>query len=274
MATKDILFILSLSYYVVYVHKRPITIADFKTTIPATQNWTRKHNFLFKLIYHCYLLEPKRGKQRSMECNEAKVKLAEDPYRTRITLIQRVKNQRDAASWEDFVRIYRNYIYAIIRNMNISNHDAEDLVQQLMLNMWNKLPKTDVEQIRYFRGWLATITKNFVTDFIRKRIREAERLEKAEKDATLSYLKAIRLPDIDRIAEREWKLHIANLALENIEPLFSGHAIEVFRLSLDGLEVQAIAKKLDLQENSVYRLRNRVKKRLILEIEQLREELD
>ena len=207
--------------------------------------------------------------------NESKTEQEQsDPYRTRATLIRRVQNQRDADSWEDFVRTYRNYVYAIVRSMNISNHDAEDLVQQLMLNMWNKLPKTDVEQIRHFRAWLATITKNLVTDFIRKRIREAERLEKAEKDASLSYLKAIRLPDIDRIAEKEWKLHIANLALENIEPLFSGHAIEVFRLSLDGMDVAEIAQRLGLQENSVYRLRNRVKKRLILEIEYLREELD
>jgi RNA polymerase sigma-70 factor (ECF subfamily) len=206
---------------------------------------------------------------------EKKIKpQTDDPYQTRITLIQRVQNQHDAASWEDFVRIYRNYVYAIIRSMNISEHDAEDLVQQLMLNMWNKLPDTDIKQIRRFRSWLATITKNFVTDFIRKRIRETQRMEKAEQDASISYLKAIRLPDIDRIAEQEWKLHIANLALENIEPLFSGHAIEVFRLSLDGMEIQTIAEKLGLQENSVYRLRSRVKKRLILEIEQLRAELD
>jgi len=198
----------------------------------------------------------------------------EDQNRTRITLIQRVKNQQDEASWEDFVQTYRNYVYSIIRRMNISDHDAEDLVQQLMLHMWNKLPNTDVEQIRRFRSWLSTITKNFVTDFIRKRVREAKRLEKAEQDVTLSYLKAIRLPEIDRIAEMEWKLHITNLALDHIAPLFSGQAIQVFRLSLDGLEIKAIADQLDLQENSVYRLRNRVKKRLILEIEQLREELE
>lgn len=198
----------------------------------------------------------------------------EDLNRTRITLIQRVTNQHDEASWEDFVRIYRGYIYAIIRRMNISDSDAEDLTQQLMLNMWNKLPNTDVEQIRRFRSWLATITKNFVTDFIRKRIREAERLEKAEQDTTLSYLKAIRLPEIDDIAEKEWKLHLAHLALENIKPLFSGHAIEVFKLSLEGKEIKTIAEQLELQENSVYRLKNRVKKRLIMEIELLREELE
>jgi RNA polymerase sigma-70 factor (ECF subfamily) len=203
-----------------------------------------------------------------------KTQQTKDPNRTRATLLQRVRNQHDEAAWNDFVLIYRNYVYAIIRRMNISDHDAEDLTQELMLNMWNKLPQTDVERIRRFRSWLSTITKNLVTDFIRKRMREADRLEKAEQDTTLSYLKAIRLPDIEPIAKKEWRIHLTNLALANIESIFSGHAIEVFRLSLAGLEIKAIAAKLDLQENSVYRLKNRVKKRLIQEIEQLRNDLE
>jgi RNA polymerase sigma-70 factor (ECF subfamily) len=207
-----------------------------------------------------------------MESNEQSN--MEDSDRTRITLIQRVRNQHDEQSWNDFVRTYRNYVYAIVRNMNISEHDAEDLVQQLMLLMWKKLPQTDVEQIRRFRSWLATITKNLVTDFIRKRIRETERMEKAELEEALSYIKTIRLPDIEDIAEKEWKIHITQLALDNIEPLFSGKAIEVFRLSLQGITSKEIAKRLELQENSIYRLKTRVKDRLIQEIEFLREELE
>jgi RNA polymerase sigma factor (sigma-70 family) len=198
----------------------------------------------------------------------------EDPRRTRATLIQRVTNQHDEASWEDFVGIYSDYMYAIIRSMGISDDDAEDLTQQLLLIMWKKLPQTDVEEIKHFRAWLSTITKHFVIDFIRKRTREAKRLEKVEQDATLSYVNSIRLPDVERIAEKEWQLHITNLALDKIEPLFSGQATEVFRLSLQGLEIKDIAKKLGLQENSVYRLKNRVKKKLLLQIEELREELE
>ncbi len=203
-----------------------------------------------------------------------KTEQPDDPRRTRATLIQRVKDQHDETSWEDFVRIYSDYIYAIIRSMNISDHDAEDLTQQLLLNMWNKLPETDVDQIKHFRAWLSIITKHFVIDFIRKRIREAKRLEKVEQDATLSYVNSIRLPDVERIAEREWQLHITNLALEKIEPLFSGQAIEVFRLSLKGMDIKDIAQKLDLQENSVYRLKNRVKKKLLLQVEELRADLE
>jgi len=199
---------------------------------------------------------------------------SEDQYQTRATLIQRVQNQQDEQSWEEFVGVYRRYIYAIIRSMNISEHDTEDILQQVLINLWNSLPKMDYEKINRFRSWLSTVTKNCVTDFIRKRTRDANRLEKAGKDDTLTYLKSIRLPEIDHIAEREWEIHLTNLALENIEPLFSGKAVETFRLTLQGKSVEEIAEELDLKENSVYRLKNRVKERLIQEIRHLRDTLE
>ena len=199
---------------------------------------------------------------------------ADDQYQTRATLIQRVQNQQDEQSWEEFVVVYRRYIYAIIRSMNISEHDTEDILQQVLINLWNSLPKMDYDKINRFRSWLSTVTKNCVTDFIRKRMRDANRLEKASKDDTLTYLKAIRLPEIDGIAEREWEIHLTNLALGNIESLFSGKAVEAFRLTLAGKSVEEIAAELDLKENSVYRLKNRVKERLIQEIRHLRTELE
>ncbi len=198
----------------------------------------------------------------------------EDQYNTRATLIQRVQNQQDDSSWEEFVRVYRRYIYAIIRSMNVSEHDTEDILQQVLINLWNSMPKMEYDKINRFRSWLSTVTKNAVTDFIRKRTREINRHEKATQDETITYLKAIRLPEIDDIAEREWEIHLTNLALENIEPLFSGKAVEAFRLTLEGKDVEAISAELGLKENSVYRLKNRVKDRLIQEIRYLREELE
>lgn len=198
----------------------------------------------------------------------------DDQYDTRATLIQRVQNQQDDQSWDEFVHVYKRYIYAIIRNMNISEHDSEDIHQQVLINLWNSLPKMDYDKINRFRSWLSTVTKNCVTDFIRKRTREANRLEKASKDDTLTYLKSIRLPEVNQIAEREWEIHLTNLALENIRPLFSGKAVEAFQLSLAGKSVEDIAAQLELKENSVYRLKNRVKERLIQEIRHLRTDLE
>ena len=73
---------------------------------------------------------------------------------------------------------------------------------------------------------------------------------------------------------RKSNIHITNLALENIKPFFSGHALDVFQLSLEGMSIGDIATRLDLKERSVSRLKTRVKTRLTLEIERLCSELD
>ncbi|VGO18039.1 RNA polymerase sigma factor [Pontiella sulfatireligans] len=197
-----------------------------------------------------------------------------DPYRTRRTLIERVKNQHDDKSWEEFVRVYQDYIYAIIRRMGISEHDADDLLQQVLINLWNNLPKMDYDDIKRFRSVLSTVTRHRVIDFMRKRGTDANRLERAGQDETLSYLSSITQSEVDAIADREWEIHLTNLAVAKVEPLFSGQAVKAFRLSLKGLSIEEISQELGLQENSVYRLRNRVKVRLIQEIAQLRKELE
>ncbi|WP_168442076.1 RNA polymerase sigma factor [Pontiella desulfatans] len=196
-----------------------------------------------------------------------------DTYNTRQTLIMRVKNQHDDPSWEEFANIYRGYIYAVIRNMGIAESDREELVQQTLIKLWKKLPDIDVEHSGKFRSWLSTLTKNCVIDFIRKRKREINLREKAADQEDQQQVNTV-LPDIDRISEAAWKQHLAALALDNIEPHFSGKAVNVFRLSLQGLDVPAIAEKLEIKEESVYRLKTRVKARLIEEIQRLRSELE
>jgi len=197
-----------------------------------------------------------------------------DTYNTRQTLIMRVKNQHDDPSWEEFTGIYRGYIYTVIRNMGIAESDREELVQQTLIKLWKKLPDIDCEHSGRFRNWLSTLTKNCVIDFIRKRKREATLQEQAADAEALAQHFSTVMTDIDKVSEAAWKQHIATLALDNIEAHFSGKAVRVFRLSLQGLEVPQIAKKLNIQESSVYRLKTRVKARLIAEVQRLRSELE
>ncbi len=197
-----------------------------------------------------------------------------DSYNTRRTLIERVKNQHDDDSWGEFVQVYQDYIYAIIRRMGINQHDADDLLQQVLLNLWNTLPQLDFDRIKRFRSVLSNITRHRVIDFMRKRGNEAKRLEKTAQEEILHYLSTLNLSEIDVIADREWKIHLTNLAIEKVAPRFSGQAVNIFRMSLKGLGVKEIASELGLKENSVYRLRNRVKACLIEEVDRLREDLE
>ncbi len=197
-----------------------------------------------------------------------------DPYATRPSLIQRLKDQHNEEAWKEFARVYSNFIYAVIRNMNISATDTEEIHQQVMVKVWAQLPKMDTEQIRRFRSYLATMTKNEVLHFIRDRKRRIAREEKAANDASLNYLNNIRLPDVEHIAASEWRIHLTNLALDNIESLFSKKAIEIFRLSINGVDPEKIAEQTGSTLSTVNTLKSRVKARFTAELNQLKTELE
>ena len=197
-----------------------------------------------------------------------------DVYKTRQTLIQKVKNQHDENAWEEFLQIYHKYIFAIIRASGIDKNDAGDILQEILLRLWNRLPEMDEGEIRRFRSYLATITRNCIMDFLRKKMRHKGKMEKVHELGGESHLDTIQLPEIDKIAKREWENYLTNQALKNIAKSFSGKAIEVFILSSKGHEIDAIAKQLELASQSVYRLRSRVKAKLIEEVARLRSELE
>lgn len=197
-----------------------------------------------------------------------------DVYKTRQTLIQKVKDQHDENAWEEFLQIYHKYIFAIIRASGINKEDAGDILQEILLRLWNRLPQMDEGEIKRFRSYLATITKNCIMDFLRKKMRHKGKMEKVHELGGEPHLDAIQLPEIDVIATREWENYLTNQALKNISKSFSGKAIEVFILSSKGHEINAIAEQLELASQSVYRLRSRVKAKLIEEVARLRSELE
>ena len=182
---------------------------------------------------------------------------------TRVSLIVRVRDQYDDAAWEEFVQVYQDYVYVIIRRMGVSREDCQDLLQAVMLKLWKKLPKFEYDDSRRFRSWLATVARNTVLDHVRK-----------QREINPEPGEEIALPEIETLAEREWELYLTNLALENISERFSDQAITVFRMSLDGQSTATIAGRLELKPNTVNQLRKRVRDRLKSEIRLLREKME
>ena len=59
-----------------------------------------------------------------------------------------------------------------------------------------------------------------------------------------------------------------------IKPLFSERSIEIFSLLLDGADITTVSERYGIEENSVNKLKNRVKNRLIEEIQNIRQNLE
>lgn len=196
-------------------------------------------------------------------------------YVTRHTLLARIRDPQDSEAWKEFIDFYKNYIYVIVRSMNIKPHDADDILQQVTLKLWKNLPTHlhDPKKGR-FRAWVSTVTKNTVISFIKKQQTRADKMDQAQKQEESSYLKGIKLPEIDTIAQKEWEVFVTNTALENIEERFTIQAIQAFKMNISGTPPDEISKKIGVSRDSVYKYISRVKVRFIDEINYLRQEMD
>ncbi len=155
-------------------------------------------------------------------------------------------------------------IYKVVRHQRFS----DDLLQSVLLEIWRSLSRFEIDEQRAkFRTWMSRLVRNTVLDHLKKESKQDKIVRELPKlDSTPS--------ELDEMIQREWEIHLSRLAMKNIAERFSGKAIQVFQMSLDGKEVEEICRELSLSTDSVYTLKNRVKKYLIREIKKLREELE
>jgi len=197
----------------------------------------------------------------------------EDSCNTRETLLLRIRNRHDEQSWEDFVYYYKQYIYIICRRMGLNHHDGEEIVQKVMLKIWDKLPDFKYDKKQRFRGWLCMVTGNTVKDFFRSHKRAVERKEKASQYDQWNP-DVISAPAIEEIAEKEWENYIANMALENIRGKFSDKVMDCFMEVNKGKAVKLVSQEMDIPLNTVYVYNKRVANKFYEEIRRLHHELN
>ncbi|WDE97479.1 sigma-70 family RNA polymerase sigma factor [Lentisphaera profundi] len=184
---------------------------------------------------------------------------------TRLTLLEKVRNQHDEKSWGDFVDTYRPFIYSVCRKMNVAHYEAEELTQDILLKLWGKLPEFQYEKNGRFRAWLCTVTGNQVKNFFRSHQRRNERDKKY-------FDESITDPEIESITEESWKKYAVLRALENIRPLFSEKVFDIFNLLQQGKTRPQVAELMDVSPNQVSVYKERVLRRLTSEIRRLDQE--
>jgi len=195
-------------------------------------------------------------------------------YLTRQTLIAKIRNQHDDKSWEEFVYFYERYIFVVVNKMGVSYDNCEDLVQRVLLALWEKLPDFEYMPDKCkFRTWMNKIIKHVVISYFRKSQRHQNDIKRAALQHINDKVEDFDLPDIYEVAETEWKVHVSNLAWENIKDEFTGKAADCFLMFSEGKGIEDICDELDIKKNTAYVFRNRVQEKLHKEIRRLDREL-
>ncbi|EDM27309.1 probable ECF sigma factor [Lentisphaera araneosa HTCC2155] len=198
-----------------------------------------------------------------------------DQYKTRFTLIQRIQTEsRDDKTWEDFVASYENYIYVIIRSFKLSPALCQDLLQNVLLQLWKDLPKFEYRPNKCrFRTWLSVVTKNVVRTYLKSKAGRNEK-QNIEYSSALHSVDNISDAEIEQIADKEWKIFILEKALDNLKSSISEKIMIALQDSFDNIPTRTTAEKLSTTEASVRVYRQRGTNALKKEVLRLNTELD
>ena len=197
-----------------------------------------------------------------------KINSSKEQWLTRQTLIDRARDPNDSHAWDEFTNYYANFIRMVLMQLRAPQDDLEDLSQTILVKLWQNLSTVELDRDHArFRTWLGTVIRN---TFYTHCSQAASRKRRDTNAATANVVP----PDIEDIIETEWRKHIIALVIERLNASFSGKAMDVFTMTLDGKSVDDIASALELTKDSVYVLRNRVQSRFRKEARQLRSYLE
>ena len=86
-------------------------------------------------------------------------------------LIQRIA-EKDSAAYQTFYKKYSGLIFASISHVLNDHHDAEDVMQEVLVQLWNKAHLYEPRKGKPLT-WLTTMSRNRAIDRIRSKQRRS-----------------------------------------------------------------------------------------------------
>lgn len=201
--------------------------------------------------------------------------MAEPPV-TRVTLLARIRDGRDADAWREFVGIYGPVVYRFARNRGLQDADAADLMQDVLRSVARNAHRMEYDPSRgTFRGWLYTVTRNKIYNFLngqRNRPRASGDTDAHERlDATPS--RDGDGPEAEW--EREYQRRLSGRAMELVKDEFQPATWQAFwQTAVEGKAAAEVGAGLKMTPGAVYVAKSRVLARLRDEVRRMMDDED
>jgi RNA polymerase sigma-70 factor (ECF subfamily) len=199
---------------------------------------------------------------------------------TRASLLFRLRDWQDAASWEEFYRLYHKLVFGLALRAGLTRVEAQEVAQDVFKRVAETIHAFESNPDRgTFRGWLMNLTRWRIADKLRERFNAEQRQAPrspvpSDRTGTIE-----RLPDAATLApdaawEEEWQRHVLDAAFERLARRVPAKHYQAFELySRQGWGVRQVARQLELSTASVYVIAHRLTKQLKAEVEKLRAQL-
>jgi RNA polymerase sigma-70 factor (ECF subfamily) len=177
---------------------------------------------------------------------------------TRHSLLQRLKNWEDQASWQDFFDTYAKLIYGVALKAGLTDAEAQDVVQETVMTVAKNIKDFQVgSEHGSFKGWLLKITRWRIADQFRKRP-EAAPLTAHGSGDTIRTSTTDRIADpaslnLDAVWDADWEQNLLDAAMEKVQQQVEPAQFQMFHLHvMRQWTAEKVAQKLGVKIGKVY----------------------
>ena len=189
---------------------------------------------------------------------------------TRASLLVRLRDGSDADAWHEFAHLYAPIIYGFARKRGLQDADAADLMQEVLRSVSGAVNRLEYDPVRgTFRGWLFTVTRNKVFNFLESRSRRVQGSGDSRMQQRLE-----QHADADGELSADWEADyqrtMAARAMERVQREFQAATWQAFlQTAVEGRSPSQVAARVGLSVGAVYVAKSRVIARLRQEIERM-----
>lgn len=194
-----------------------------------------------------------------------------DPPLTRVTLLARIRDGQDGDAWREFVQIYGPVVYRFARNRGLQDADAADLMQDVLRSVARNASRMEYDPKRgTFRGWLYTVTRNKIYNFLNGQRHRPRGSGDANAHERLDATPARDSDGPDADWEREYQRRLTDRAMDRVKHEFQKSTWEAFwQTAVDGKAAAEVGSSLKMSPGAVYVAKSRVLARLREEVRKM-----
>jgi RNA polymerase sigma-70 factor (ECF subfamily) len=205
---------------------------------------------------------------------------ADELIPTRDSLLSRLKDWRDDASWRDFFNTYWKLVYGVALKAGLTEQEAEEVVQETVITVARRIGEFKYDPaVCSFKTWLLNLTRWRIVDQLRKRRPNgAHSRSPADAGARTAMIERVADPaalSLDAVWDEEWQQQILAAAIQSVKRRVKPEHYQVFHLCVfKEWPVKKVAGELGVSAAQVYLAKHRVASLLKKEVKAMEKRMN
>ena len=212
----------------------------------------------------------------------AQMEPVEELIPTRASLLRRLKDWQDEASWQVFFDTYWQLIYGVALKRGLTKTEAEEVVQLTLISVAKHIPGFKYDPaLGSFKAWLLNMTRWRISDQLRKRQAQGQPLQVLDEpiepgpgEGASSAESCGVPPELEKLWEEEWQTNLLGAALVKARRRVDPQQYQLFDCYVNKeWPAERVAQTFAVSLNQVYLAKHRVTELIKEEVERIQKEV-